>query len=153
MYNIMNKRLPKEALNLILQFDRTYKEQFDKIIKEINNKRVFEMLKDLIDLQFQLIRTNTRNQFQLIYQLRLYAIFERMKNNIFKFIKNKIDEKLFNYKTKGLFYYIYLKINDITMKKLMFIFGITLALASCTSQPAETTATTTYSTAVVIDTV
>lgn len=39
------------------------------------------------------------------------------------------------------------------MKKLMFIFGITLALASCTSQPAETTDTTTDSTSVVIDTV
>jgi hypothetical protein len=38
------------------------------------------------------------------------------------------------------------------MKKLMFIFGITLALASCTSKPAETTTTTTDSTAVAVDT-
>jgi PBP1b-binding outer membrane lipoprotein LpoB len=39
------------------------------------------------------------------------------------------------------------------MKKLMFIFGITLALASCSNQPAETTVTTTDSTAVAVDTV
>ena len=39
------------------------------------------------------------------------------------------------------------------MKKLLFIFGVTLALASCTSKPAETTATTTDSTAVTVDTV
>ena len=103
MYSIMNKRLPKEVLNLIFQFDKTYKEQFDKIIKEINNKKVFEMLKDLIDLQIQLIRTNATNQFQLIYQLRLYEIIERMKNNIFKFIKNQINEQIFNYINEILF--------------------------------------------------
>jgi PBP1b-binding outer membrane lipoprotein LpoB len=39
------------------------------------------------------------------------------------------------------------------MKKLMFIFGITLVLASCSNQPAETAVPTTDSTAVAIDTV
>ena len=39
------------------------------------------------------------------------------------------------------------------MKKLLFIFGITLILASCSNQPAETTVITTDSTAVAVDTV
>jgi len=40
------------------------------------------------------------------------------------------------------------------MKNLLFIFGVTLtlALASCTSKPAETAATTADSTAVAVDT-